>query len=101
MAPGSRGSPSCAGASVRITPRELGLLFCLADGGDRTVDRRAILNEVWGRGVAVGPNVIDVYVGYVRDKLAQVAADGVAIETERATGYRPVVAPSPVPTGRA
>jgi OmpR family response regulator NblR len=52
----------------------------------RALGRSTILAEVWGYDFLGGSNVIDVYVRYLRHKLAD---DGgpVLIETVRGVGY--------------
>jgi DNA-binding response OmpR family regulator len=42
---------------------------------------------VWG-GDEVNPNVVDVYVGYLRAKLQRVGAASVAIQAVRGVGFR-------------
>jgi two-component system OmpR family response regulator len=42
---------------------------------------------VW-RGEPVNPNVVDVYVGYLRTKLAALGNAGVAIGAVRGVGFR-------------
>ncbi|MFO0744279.1 MAG: response regulator transcription factor [Myxococcota bacterium] len=80
------------GREVALTPRELGVLAHLAEHVGETIPRGELLRNVWGLDIAVEPNVVDVYVGYLRNKLRQAQADGVRIESVRAVGYRLVVA---------
>jgi DNA-binding response OmpR family regulator len=73
-----------AGAPVELTPREFALLECFMRHRGRALGRSTILAEVWGYDFLGGSNVIDVYVGYLRQKLG---ADGPEIETVRGIGY--------------
>jgi DNA-binding response OmpR family regulator len=82
---------SRAGHAVRLTAREFELLAYLMRHPDQVLSRAQILNAVWGYDYDPGTNVLDVYIGYLRRKLA--AEDGPApIETMRSAGYRLVSA---------
>jgi DNA-binding response OmpR family regulator len=74
------------GRPVELTPREFALLECFMRHRGRALGRAAILSEVWGYDFLGGSNVIDVYVGYLRAKLAD-AGDGALISTVRGVGY--------------
>jgi two-component system OmpR family response regulator len=50
--------------------------------------RSALLDRVWGARFDGEPNVVDVYVGYLRRKLADLDAQGVTVRTVRGVGYR-------------
>jgi len=76
---------------VKLTAREFELLAYLMRHPDQVLSRAQILNAVWGYDYDPGTNVLDVYIGYLRRKLAE--ADGSApIETVRSAGYRLVSA---------
>jgi two-component system, OmpR family, response regulator len=80
-----------AGRGVKLTAREFELLAYLMRHTDQVLSRTQILNAVWGYDYDPGTNVLDVYIGYLRRKLAE--ADGDApIETVRSAGYRLVSA---------
>ncbi len=75
------------GAALDLTPTEFDLLaFFLAHRG-QALSREAIHRGVWGHDFDRGTNLIDVYVGYVRRKLADAGLAG-AIEAVRGVGYR-------------
>ena len=79
---------SLDGQSVRLTAREYALLETLARRVDEPLTRSELLDRVWGCDHDGGSNVVDVYIGYLRKKLA-VHADGPGlIETVRGVGYR-------------
>jgi DNA-binding response OmpR family regulator len=79
------------GHGIKLTAREFELLAYLMRHPDQVLSRAQILNAVWGYDYDPGTNVLDVYVGYLRRKLAE--ADGDApIETVRSAGYRLVSA---------
>ncbi len=77
--------------SQKLTDREMGLLVELARTFGTPLSRAALLESVW-RGEPVNPNVVDVYVGYLRAKLADLGTPGLAIEAVRKVGFRLAVA---------
>ncbi len=81
----------CVGQEVRLTAREFDLLAYLMRHPNQVLSRSQILNAVWGYDHDPGTNVLEVYIGYLRRKLA--GDNGWApIETVRGAGYR-LVAP--------
>jgi two-component system, OmpR family, response regulator len=75
-----------AGRRVELTAREFGVLECLARRPGRPVSRAELLAEVWGPGFDGSPNVVDVYVGYLRRKLER-PFDRRLIRTVRGVGF--------------
>ncbi|MEA2228445.1 MAG: hypothetical protein QOF04_2075 [Solirubrobacteraceae bacterium] len=71
---------------VELTRREFDLLEYLLRNRGQVLERGRILEAVWGTDFLGGSNVIDVYVGYLRRKLAGPGAPDV-IETIRGVGY--------------
>jgi DNA-binding response OmpR family regulator len=76
-----------AEAAVTLSPREFDVLACLVRAPGQPVSRRDILDRAWGDAAEVAENTVDVYVGYLRRRLAAVAARPV-IETVRGVGFR-------------
>src|SRR5579875_60498 len=79
------------GRPVRLSTTEFELLSYLMRNRGRVLTREQILRAVWGYDYDPGTNVVDVYVGYLRRKLAGPdggRADGVPISTIRSVGYR-------------
>jgi two-component system, OmpR family, response regulator len=75
------------GHEVTLTAREFELLVYLMRHPDQVLSRAQILNAVWGFDFDPGTKVLEVYVGYLRRKLAN--GDGSdPIETVRNVGYR-------------
>ncbi len=70
---------------VSLSRREFGLLEFLMLHRGRCVSRATLLEHVWSTGEGGNPNVVDVYINYLRRKLG---ANGVLIETVRGQGYR-------------
>ena len=72
---------------VPLSPREYALLEALAIRTGTVLTKQELLNEVWGDELAATRNVVEVYIGYVRRKLADAGADGL-VRTVRGHGYR-------------
>ena len=75
------------GQRIELTRREFDLLEFLMRHPGQALERSAILAEVWGFDFLGGSNVVDVYVRYLRQKLARDEAPCL-IETVRGIGYR-------------
>ncbi|MFL5887191.1 MAG: response regulator transcription factor [Thermoleophilaceae bacterium] len=75
------------GDSVDLTAREFELLAYLMRHPNQVLSREQILNAVWGYDFDPGTNVVEVYVGYLRRKLARPDSPA-PIETVRSVGYR-------------
>jgi two-component system, OmpR family, response regulator len=75
-----------AGKEVVLSPREVGLLEYLMRNTGQVLSRDQILEHVWGYDVEPEGNTVDLYVHYLRRKLAAAGAPGV-IETVRGVGY--------------
>jgi two-component system OmpR family response regulator len=73
--------------STTLTPREFELLGFLLRRPGQTVARQQLLDHVWGEGYTGSPNVVDVYVGYLRRKLEDPPAPQ-QIRTVRGVGFR-------------
>ena len=82
-----------AGTRVKLTAKELALLELLMRHPDRLYSRERILLNVWGTQDDPLTNVVDVYIGRLRSKLAETRKDSCAelIETVRGLGYRMTV----------
>ena len=72
---------------VRLPEREAALLGHLMRHANRVCTREEILAAVWGYEHDPGTNVVQVYVGYLRRKLA-LPGSPAPIETVRSVGYR-------------
>jgi two-component system OmpR family response regulator len=74
---------------VSLTRRELALLSYFMHRLDRAVSKAELLDHVWDPGTERDPNVVEVYVGYLRRKLDQPGRPS-HLETVRSLGYRMV-----------
>jgi DNA-binding response OmpR family regulator len=72
---------------VELTAREFELLAYLMRHPDQVLSREQILNAVWGFDFDPGTKVLEVYIGYLRRRLANAAGND-PIETVRGVGYR-------------
>lgn len=72
-----------AGVPVTLTTREYQLLEYLAFQPERTISRTQLWEHIWETGSEPDSNVVDVYIGYLRQKLGRER-----IETVRGQGYR-------------
>ncbi|MEA2170974.1 MAG: two-component system, OmpR family, response regulator PrrA [Solirubrobacteraceae bacterium] len=78
---------SWAGVDLGLTRRELSLLETLARSPDVVLSRDRLLELVWGYDFAPTTKVVDVFVSYVRRKLATAGAPAPLIETVRGVGF--------------
>ena len=75
------------GREVSVTSREFDVLFFLVRRAGQVLSRRQIINGVWSDDFEGDPNIVEVYIGRLRRKLAE--NDGsVTIDTVRGVGYR-------------
>ncbi len=58
-----------ADKSISLTPREFALLEYLVRNPERVVPKAELLEQVWNIDEQINTNVIEVYVGYVRNKV--------------------------------
>ncbi len=80
-----------------LTPREYALACELVSHAGEVVARRQLLEAVWGSNYSGDPNVLDVYVGYLRGKLQRVAGSAVSIKAVRGVGFRLLLLATSVP----
>jgi DNA-binding response OmpR family regulator len=72
---------------ISLTAREFALLEYLLRHRDEVVSKIQILSHVWDENFDGDPNIVEVYVGYLRRKI-DAPFDRRAIETVRGAGYR-------------
>ena len=76
------------GEVVHLTKTELALLEQLATQPGKLLTHEHLLRQVWGRGYGSESNYLRVYVGQLRRKLGDDAANPRLIVTEPGIGYR-------------
>jgi DNA-binding response OmpR family regulator len=74
------------GRSELLSAREYALLGYLIRHAGQVVTRQQILDSVWGAEPDVYSNVVDLYIHYLRRKLATLGVQGV-LRTVRGVGY--------------
>ena len=75
------------GEPVHLSSKEFDLLAYLVRNPGSALSREQILNTVWAEDLDVSANAVEVYVGYLRRKLATPERP-TPIETVRSVGYR-------------
>ncbi|MEO7731586.1 MAG: response regulator transcription factor [Kofleriaceae bacterium] len=76
-----------AGHDIALTPRECALLAALMRCCGDVLSKQRILDEVWGLDFQGAPNVVEVYIGYLRRKI-DTPFGRASLETLRGVGYR-------------
>ncbi len=69
--------------SVELTPREFAVLELLVRRAPGVVSKSSLIDAVWGLEFDGDPNIVEVYVGYLRKKLGKDA-----VRTVRGAGYQ-------------
>ena len=72
---------------LTLTPREFAVLECLLRRSGHVVSKQAVLDAVWDAQFDADPNVVEVYVGYLRRKV-DAPFGRRTIVTVRGMGYR-------------
>ncbi|BCY11607.1 response regulator transcription factor [Actinoplanes sp. L3-i22] len=73
--------------AVSVTPREFALLEFLMRHRGQAMTKTAIIENVWDAHFDGDPNIVEVYIGYLRKKIDH-PFGRTAIETVRGAGYR-------------
>ncbi|OGG08879.1 hypothetical protein A2154_04110 [Candidatus Gottesmanbacteria bacterium RBG_16_43_7] len=72
--------------TIRLTKTEFDLLVHLIVNANRVQSREALLNHVWGYNADVKSRVIDVYIGYLKNKIEKTGRPQL-IQNIRGIGY--------------
>ena len=75
-----------AGREIRLSATEYSLLEFLMRNAGKTMPRSVILDHVWQYDFSGHDNVLDVYIGYLRNKIDK--GHKPLIHTSRGVGYR-------------
>lgn len=76
----------CGEKQVRLSAREFDVIRALFRTGSKNLSKETILAKVWGYESNAVDNHVEVYVGFLRKKLASIGSD-VKIESIRRLGY--------------
>ena len=77
----------CGENSVRLSAKEFDIMRFLLQSKDAVLSKEVILAKVWGCDSNAVENHVEVYVGFLRKKLAAIGSN-VRIEAVRRLGYR-------------
>ncbi len=81
----------CGAKKVRLSAREFDVMRLLLQAGNSNLSKETILSRVWGFDSNAVENHVEVYVGFLRKKLASIGSN-VRIEAVRRMGYHLEVA---------
>ena len=78
-----------AGKQIKLSKKEFALLEYLLRHQDKTITKDQIINHVWDYDADVLPNTVEVYIGYLRNKIEKPFKNKPAlIQTIRGFGYK-------------
>jgi len=81
-----RMTATISNAEIKLSKTEFQLLKLLLENQGKVLSRSKLIDEIWGKDHFIDENTIDVYIGYLRTKIAE-HADGEYIKTVRGVGY--------------
>lgn len=78
-----------AGELIRLSAKEFSLLECLMRHPNKTLTKKQIINYVWSYDTNILPNTVEVFIGYLRNKIDKPFPGKVGlIHTVRGFGYK-------------
>jgi len=80
------GTLVCGSRSVRLSAREFDVMRFLLQSRERNLSKEVILARVWGYDSNAVENHVEVYVGFLRKKLASIGSN-IRIASIRKLGY--------------
>lgn len=76
----------CGEKQIRLSAKEFDVMRLLLQSGERNLSKETILARVWGYDSNAVENHVEVYVGFLRKKLASIGSN-IRIEAVRRLGY--------------
>nr|WP_297274566.1 response regulator transcription factor [uncultured Agathobaculum sp.] len=76
----------CGTNSIRLSAKEFDIMRFLLQAGERNLSKEVILARVWGFDSDAVENHVEVYIGFLRKKLAGIGSN-IRIEAIRRLGY--------------
>jgi len=76
----------CGDKKIRLSAKEYEIMRFLMQAGDRILSKEMILAKVWGFDSEAVENNVEVYIGFLRKKLASIGSN-IRIEAIRRLGY--------------
>jgi DNA-binding response OmpR family regulator len=77
-----------AGKTIMLSSKEYALLDYLMRNCDRVLSKDTIIAHVWDFDADILPNTVEVYIGYLRNKIDKPFKGPDLIHTQRGFGYR-------------
>ncbi|HUC86998.1 MAG TPA: response regulator transcription factor [Candidatus Saccharimonadales bacterium] len=77
-----------AGKLVKLSQKEFALLEYLLRNQNQTLTKHNIMNHVWDYDADILPNTVEVYIGYLRNKVDRPFGGPPLIHTSRGFGYK-------------
>ena len=77
-----------AGRAIKLSQKEFALLEYLMRNQNQTLTKRNIMGHVWDYDADILPNTIEVYIGYLRNKVDRPFSGPSLIHTSRGFGYK-------------
>jgi DNA-binding response OmpR family regulator len=77
-----------AGRKIKLSQREYALLEYLMRNQNRTLSKNNIISHVWDYDADILPNTLEVYIGYLRNKIERPFRGPELIHTIRGFGYK-------------
>ena len=71
---------------IALSKTEFLMIKHFIENPEKVLSRNELIDAIWGKNHFIDENTIDVYVGYLRSKIAQFSTDEY-IKTVRGTGY--------------
>lgn len=76
----------CGKNSIRLSAKEFDIARLLFQAGEKILSKELLLARVWGYDTDAVENHVEVYIGFLRKKLASIGSD-IRIEAIRRLGY--------------
>ena len=76
----------CGANSIRLSAKEFDIMRFLFQAGEKNLSKETILTRVWGYDSDAVENHVEVYIGFLRKKLASIGSN-IRIEAIRRLGY--------------
>lgn len=76
------------GKPIKLTSKEFALLEYLVRNPERIITKKQLIEHVWNYDANVLPNTVEVYIGYLRNKVDKPFNEPALINTKRGFGYR-------------
>lgn len=77
-----------AGKEISLSKKEFALLAYLLKNKGRVLSKEQIIANVWNFDADILPNTVEVYIGYLRDKIDKPFKQPPLIKTVRGFGYK-------------